>query len=544
MAEIERFPYQAQYLTEIRDSRWGKNWPVVYIIEGSQGQPEAYIGQTQKASKRAKEHYENPDRKKLQNMYLIGDEEFHESATKDIESKLIQYMSADGMYLLQNANKGISNANYFNKPKYQAKFENIWQELQARKLAEHDLLTIENSDLFKYSPYKALTTSQQEIVDWLINNIETDNPSAYLVEGGPGTGKTIMATYLVKRLQSEAGKGWSAKQQYATELKIGLVVPMTSLRHSLKRVFAKTKGLSAKMVIGPNQVASQDYDILVVDEAHRLSRRVNVAHYGSYDATNRKLGLDKQATQLDWIFKCSKYQICFYDEDQSVRPADIRADDMKAKGFAKTYAITDQMRVQGGQDYINYISQILDNQRPARQTFTNPNPALNYDVKLFDDIRQFVQAIKDKEASSKLARMVAGYAWKWQSKPGKQGLAPFDWDIEIDGLKLRWNSTTDSWVNSLNAINEVGCIHTIQGYDLNYAGVIIGADLRYDKLAQKLVVDKASYYDFNGKRSLKDPNELEFYIKNIYKTLLTRGVKGTYIYVCDKDLRDHLKGCF
>ena len=106
------------------------------------------------------------------------------------------------------------------------------------------------------------------------------------------------------------------------------------------------------------------------------------------------------------------------------------------------------------------------------------------------------------------------------------------------------NSTTDSWVNSKEATNEVGCIHTIQGYDLNYAGVIIGADLRYNKLAQKLVVDKASYYDFNGKRSLKDPNELEFYIKNIYKTLLTRGVKGTYIYVCDKDLRDYLKAYF
>ena len=537
MAEIEQFPYEEQSLFQIRDYRYGEDWPVVYIIEGDRGRPEAYIGKTQTAYKRAKAHYKRPERKKLQSMYVIGDQEFNTSATEDIESKLIQYMYADGLYRLQNKNKGISNAQYYNREKYQAKFEIIWQELQARKLAEHDLQTIENGDLFKYSPYKALTTTQQEVIDWLINNLKTDDPSAYLVQGGPGTGKTIMATYLVKRLQHEADeKNWSAKHQYAPKLKIGLVIPMKSLRHSLKQVFRGTKGLSAKMVIGPNEVASSDYDVLVVDETHRLRRRVNLGQgYSSYDTTNRELGLDKEATQLDWILKCSKYQICFYDANQSVQPADIRASDIKDKDFRKTYEITDQMRVKGGQEYIDYISQILANQRPAKRTFSD-----GYEVKLFDDIRQFVQAIKAKEASDKLARIVAGYAWKWQSKP--KG-SPFDWDIEIDGLRLKWNSPTKSksWVNSKDAVNEVGCIHTIQGYDLNYAGVIIGADLRYDDLTQKLVVDKDRYQDFNGKRSLKDPDELEFYIKNIYKTLLTRGVRGTYIYVCDKSLRGYFK---
>ena len=532
MAEIEQFPYEEQSLFQISNYRYGKNWPVVYILESSQDKPEAYIGQTQKAYKRAKEHYENPERKKLQSMHVIGDEDFNESATKDIESKLIQYMSADGLYLLQNANKGISDADYPDKLKYQAKFENIWQELQARKLAEHDLQTIENSDLFKYSPYKALTTNQQDIVDWLINNMEIDNSNAYLVQGGPGTGKTIMATYLVKRLQSLATKkNWLPQVSHSEELKIGLVVPMTSLRYSLKQVFRKTKGLSAKMVISPHHVVGQNYDILVVDEAHRLRQRINLSNYGSYDKVNRTLGLDKSATQLDWIFECSKYQICFYDADQSVQPADITPEQLQAKIFSKQYVISDQMRVQGGQDYIDYISQILGNQKPAKRTFDN------YDVKVFDDIRLFVKAIKEKDAEEGLARIVAGFAWDWQTNKDSS----LTWDIEIDGLRLKWNSTNNHWVNSEDAIDEVGCIHTIQGYDLNYAGVIIGPDLKYDSIAKRLAVDKDSYKDRNGKRSLNHASELEFYIKNVYKTLLTRGVKGTYIYVCDSNLRDYLR---
>ena len=543
MIEIKQFQYNDQSPTQLKTYRWGKNWPVVYILEGKRGKPKAYVGQTQKAFKRAKDHRKDPDRKKLQKIHIITDQEFHTSATKDIESKLIRYMHADEQYQLLNSNDGMADQDYYDRDRYLAKFEYIWQQLQDKKIANDDLPTLENKSLFQYSPYKSLTTNQQDVVDQLINDMETNEPSAYMVKGEPGTGKTIMATYLVKRLQSIAAdtyKPWRPKVSHQSpDLKIGLVIPMASLRKSLERVFRHTNGLSAKMVIKPSEVASQDYDILVVDEAHRLSRRPNPGFtYVAYNATNRKLGLDEQATQLDWIFKRSKYQICFYDAGQSVQPTDIRAEDIKAKGFAKTYPITDQMRVKGGRQYIDYISQILAAQKPIRQTFKD------YEFRLFDDIRQFVQAIKAKEVSDKLARIVAGFAWDWQSKPSKQGIAPFDWDIEIDGLRLKWNSDNKDWVNSKQAINEVGCIHTIQGYDLNYAGVIIGPDLRYDKLAKKLVVDKDSYYDVNGKRSLEDSDELEFYIKNIYKTLLTRGVKGTYVYVCDKDLRDYLKAYF
>ena len=147
-----------------------------------------------------------------------------------------------------------------------------------------------------------------------------------------------------------------------------------------------------------------------------------------------------------------------------------------------------------------------------------------------------VNEIKHQNEQHGLARLVAGYAWTWETKKGG------DYDIEIDGLRLKWNSTNIDWVNSPNAVNEVGCIHTVQGYDLNYVGVIIGPELSYDPISNILKVDKKKYMDFNGKRTIETAEELKGYIINIYKTLLTRGIKGTYIHAVDPALAQYLSG--
>lgn len=160
----------------------------------------------------------------------------------------------------------------------------------------------------------------------------------------------------------------------------------------------------------------------------------------------------------------------------------------------------------------------------------------NYDFKIYDNVHNMVEDIKQKDKEYSLSRVVAGYAWPWITKNNGEG-----YDIEIDGLKLIWNRTNQNWVNSPNAINEVGCIHTVQGYDLNYVGVIIGPELTYDDINHKLVIDINKYMDINGKRSITDIEELKRYIINIYKTLLTRGINGTYIYIVDKKLAKYFK---
>ena len=131
---------------------------------------------------------------------------------------------------------------------------------------------------------------------------------------------------------------------------------------------------------------------------------------------------------------------------------------------------------------------------------------------------------------------MAGYSWKWISKNNKEL-----YDINISGHKYRWNTVNRDWVNSSDSINEIGCIHTIQGYDLNYAGVIFGNEIRFDRVRKEIYIEKSSYYDLQGKTALNKEEDLKEYILNIYKTLMTRGIKGTYVYVCNDELREYLK---
>ena len=139
-----------------------------------------------------------------------------------------------------------------------------------------------------------------------------------------------------------------------------------------------------------------------------------------------------------------------------------------------------------------------------------------------------------KESEVGLSRMLAGYAWPWISK-NDQTLK----DIEIQDVKRMWNHCTEGWVHTAEAIDEVGCIHSIQGYDLNYAFVILGKDIGYDKAAGKIIVRPECYFDKNGKRTANYEELLE-YITNVYYVLMTRGIKGTYLYVCDDELREYL----
>jgi len=164
-----------------------------------------------------------------------------------------------------------------------------------------------------------------------------------------------------------------------------------------------------------------------------------------------------------------------------------------------------------------------------------PFDSVHYDFRLFDDLGEMVGEIRRKDDRVGLSRMVAGFAWDWISKNDRSLQ-----DIVIGQTQLQWNSTDVDWVNSSNAINEVGCIHTTQGYDLNYTGLIIGPELDYDFQTKTFVVYKDRYKDKNGKNAISDPTILKNYILNIYRTILFRGIQGTYVYVCNHNLRAYL----
>ena len=514
MSNVNTFLFTQEGAEKIRSYKYGNDWPVVYLIENGK---ELYVGETIRAYGRTRAHLENEKRKNLKKIHIISDEEFNKSSTLDTESSLIEYLVADGQFKLQNGNAGLQNHEYFDRERYQGKFEVLWKTLQGMKLAKHDLLQIRNSDLFKYSPYKTLTTDQYLISTRLLNQITEKESQTYIVHGGPGTGKTILATYLVKRLVEEGNTD------------IALVIAMTSLRKTLKKVFRSVPGLSASMVIAPGEVIQKRYEVLIVDEAHRLRRRKNITNYASFDRTNRHFGLDNEGDELDWILKSANHRILFYDEKQSVRPSDVQVDKIKAIKPIE-FELKTQMRVKGGEAYLKLIENLLEVQRPLKKEFSE------YDFKIYDDLESMVSDIKQKDQEHTLSRMVAGYAWKWRSRS-----SPGTPDIVIGDVKLIWNSQIQDWVNSPNAVNEVGCIHTIQGYDLNYAGVIIGPELSYDPRKKEMVINRKEYFDANGHAGVTDPDELKRYIINIYKTLLTRGILGTYVYIVDENLRAYFK---
>lgn len=557
MINIKTYKFNQESVEKIRKAKYGEKWPVVYIIRNNK---EAYIGETTNAYMRVKQHLRNERKRKLKNITIISNEEFNKSVILDLEAFLIKYMSADGKYILQNGNNGLQFHNYFQMERYQIEFEDIWQQLKEKKFVKNNPILIENFDLFKYSPYKALTDDQyesiREILSELSINIKQDKKCTFLVNGEPGTGKTILAMYIIKLITEIKDKytiieekDLNKDSEYKLELdelpdnlKIGIVIPTDNLRATIKKVFRKIDGLNPKMVLSPNEATKDTYDLLIVDEAHRLRRRKNLTQYETFDKNNEKFGLGKEGTELDWIRKCSKYQILFYDKNQTIKPTDVRRETFKEIANDKNnyvFNLYSQLRCKGGNDYIKYIKSIFSDNPPTKKiNFCNKD----YEFYLYDNVKEMTEAIKDKDRELGLCRNFAGYSWKWITK-GKSLEEIKEkqlYDIEINGYKYIWNSTRKDFIHSDNAINEIGCIHTSQGYDLNYAGVILGNEIKYDKINKKIFIDKSQYFDTKGKSDIQDENELKKYILNIYTTMMTRGIKGTYIYACDKDLREYL----
>lgn len=551
--EIKKYDFISGLLSEIEENHFVNGlWPLVYILSDGYIK-EAYVGETTDALSRMSNHLSNNSKNKLTAVHLITSDKFNKSATLDIESNLIKYLAGDGQYKLLNGNLGLANHTYYQKNEvYWDIFKTIWDELKFEGITKNTLDQINNSDLFKYSPYKSLSVEQKASLIDIIKSLLNKSTSSIVIEGGAGTGKTILAIFLFKLLHSnkedlnlkEFGEDEKEFVKLVHELRsnysnpsMALVIPMSSFRKTLKKVFINIKGLNANMVIGPAEVANRKFDILVVDESHRLRKRVNLGTYfGAFDRVNSRLNLNKnKGNELDWVIMQGKKSILFYDENQSIKPSDVDKKDfdlLKEDVNTVIKVLKSQFRVKGGNDYVTYVDKLLNCKfRKSEAMFDFKD----YDFILFDSIEKMIERIKNKDKEFGLSRLVAGYSWKWVSRDNDMH------DISIDNVKLKWNSVTDDFINSENAINEVGCIHTTQGYDLNYTGVIFGKEISYDQKSGKIFIKRENYYDKNGQNGIVDPDILHAYIINIYKTLMLRGIKGTYVYVCDQDLRDYFK---
>ncbi|WP_199711229.1 DNA/RNA helicase domain-containing protein [Tessaracoccus antarcticus] len=540
---------------------------MVYALDGL-GQ--MYVGESLNVAMRFKQHRESPGKSVLGRARVVVDDTFNKSVCLDLESFLIRLFAGDGQYAVINGNAGITDADYYRRESYQETFAEVFEALRERGLFTQSMADIENSDLFKLSPFKALSEDQLavvvDIVEGLVADLDGGVSSRIVVQGSPGTGKTIVAIFLIKLLRDI--QDYDARQpmqevsvfdEFFTEefarsfegFRVGLVVPQQSLRRSIQRVFRRTPGLDAGMVLSAFDVGQDQgrFDLLIVDEAHRLTQR---ASQGSgpmnrryADITTQLFGSDDMSkTQLDWIMAKSANQLFLLDRDQSIRPADVPSGVFdalvdEAHVTERHYRLTAQHRVRAGSDYVGYVRGVLAGVPMVPRDFGE------YDLRFFDDFAAMRRAVLDRDAEFGLARLVAGYAWEWVSKTDRSA-----YDMEIDGELMRWNTRAVDWVNSRTSRDEMGSIHTIQGYDLNVAGVVIGRDLRYDADVGQIVFDRSHYRDRNGKANnnqlgIKYSDEqLLTYVRNIYAVLLTRGIRGTYVYVCDPLLRDYLRPFF
>lgn len=548
------------------------NWPVVYVLSqeragGVKGR--VYVGESTNFVSRMHQHSKSDSKVGLDRVEVIVDGTFNKSVCLDLESHLIKYAAGDDSNEVLNGNAGIVDADYYDRARYRAAFEDIYEELRNMGLFRLPLADVINSELFKYSPFKALNEDQRtavfDIMETLAEDFagDTDEQHSMVISGGPGTGKTIVAIFLMKLiadlgqgLQDETDIPDSEFQEFFVEgirerfenLRIGFVIPQQALRKSVEKVFAATPGLSKEMVLDPFDVgeSKEKFDLLVVDEAHRLSRYAAQAHgtlTKKFRDINAKLfdGRRPKASQLDWLTDRSRNLVLMLDVDQSVRPRDLPRGEIEAfrdgLDSRRTYELKTQMRTLGGEDYIEYVQDIFSDAPPSSKLAFE-----GYELGLIDDPRHFVELIRAKDKEHGLGRIVAGYAWEWVSRKNKSA-----YDIDLgDGVRMRWNSNDKDWIASPKSRDEVGSIHTIQGYDLNYAGVIIGGDLRYDLVEERLYVERDNYFDRAGKANTTMAGEvtteamLRKFIWNIYSVLLTRGIRGTFIHVVDPGLRKYL----
>jgi DUF2075 family protein len=350
-----------------------------------------------------------------------------------------------------------------------------------------------------------------------------------IIQGGPGTGKSVIAVNLLAHLS-----------------RLGLVSKYVSKNAAPRAVYkAKLTGTFKQTVIGNlfsgsgafTGAGENAFDALIVDEAHRLNE-----HSGLYG----NLG----ENQIKEIINSSKCAIFFVDDDQIVTLSDVgHSAELERWANALGAEITrlqlaSQFRCNGSEGYIAWLDNILG----LRETANTALSADEFDFRVIDSPTELHALIAERNAVNNKSRVVAGYCWDWVSKR-----SPDRHDIVIlkHDYAKRWNLDKDGslWIMAPNSIDEVGCIHTCQGLELDYVGVIIGPDLVVRSGQPVTVPEARSRMDrsIRGWRTMmkSDPQEtlrrVDRIIRNTYKTLMTRGMKGCYIYCTDDETQTYFK---
>lgn len=354
---------------------------------------------------------------------------------------------------------------------------------------------------------------------------KTKGKSVIIVHGGPGTGKSVIAVNIL----AEAAKR-GKKVFYGCKSKPFI--------EGLKNLVGKDGEILFSNLLRflPSRVKENELDLVLIDEAHRIGKNSNFQFTKTPDRTDMP--------QIDQLIRCAKTSVFFIDDKQNVRFQEVGSSDLIRKSAdsfgCKVYEseLLTQYRCMGSNDYLLWLESVLGYSQEKRILRKNEV----FEFKIFDSPSVMYQQLCEKERDKgNSSRIVAGFCWKWSSS--LDGNGELVKDVVIGDFEMPWETHEKigrppkgyvkwyEWAYKTDGIKQVGCIYTAQGFEFDYIGVIIGKDLIYDSKQDKLYADISKTADPTLN---KNKANFETYVKNIYRTLLSRGMKGCYVYFCDK----------
>jgi hypothetical protein len=349
-----------------------------------------------------------------------------------------------------------------------------------------------------------------------------------IIKGGPGTGKTVVAVNLLSALTNDG-----QVCQYVTKNSTPRNVFLKKLKGKIKKNSVDNMFKSSGIY---TDVSNNAIDTILADEAHRLNAKSGMfSNYGE--------------NQIKEIINAAKCSVFFIDERQKVTMKDIGSvqeiEKWAKKAGAQIYynELVSQFRCNGSDGYLAWIDDVLG----IRETANFDLEGVDFDIRVFDSPNDIRDMIIEKNKDANRARILAGYCWDWLKEGNNSSEVH---DIKIGDFEISWNlKNTSTYAIDENSVNEAGCIHTSQGLEFDYVGVIIGEDMRYENGCVVTDFKKRAKTDqsLKGIKELQreDPKKAEQIadeiIKNTYRTLMTRGMKGCYIYCVDSSLQEYFK---
>ena len=412
----------------------------------------------------------------------------------------------------------------------------------SKKLLNEVRAMVENGDTSSFALIEDQLVARNMILDKIrpyIRNGEFKK-SVIIVNGGPGTGKTVIALHILAELAKQINNGKGLNVQYATKSASLLNGVKSKIRPAARILFQNVTSY-VPAVTDENAV-----DVLLIDEAHRIGSTSN----SQYTPAARRTNL----SQIDTIIRATKICVFFIDEKQAIRGAEIGSTNLIREAAAKYGAkieectLTSQFRCNGSDNYMDWIEQVLYN-RPVTSKFD----LSDFNLQILDSPQEMYDRLVEQDnVPGQTARIMAGFCWKWSDRLDENG--DLIKDVEIGDFKMPWETHRNftktpkgyvkwyEWAYKPEGIKQVGCIYTAQGFEFDYAGVIIGPDLIYNTESQRIETVKSATRDPMLRNA---PNEATMtyddYVRNIYRVLMSRGMKGCFLYICDENLRNYMK---